>query len=46
MKNLYGKNYFELNRAVGVLTSVLLEFYRRVVAPYENEKLKQHGDVE
>jgi len=29
----------------GTLHSVLLEFYRRVVAPYEDEKCKTNGDV-
>jgi len=46
LKNVYKKKYFSLNRAIGVLTSVLLEFYRRVVAPYEDEKIKENGDVE
>ena len=47
LKEIYSKNktFFNLNRAVGVLNSVMLEFYRRVVAPYKNKKIKQHGDV-
>ena len=47
LKEIYSKNktFFNLNRAVGVLNSVMLEFYRRVIVPYENKKIKQHGDV-
>ena len=37
--------YILLERAVGCLESCKLEFYRRVVAPYENKKAKENGDV-
>ena len=37
--------YAELNEALGVLDAVAREFYRRRVAPYEDEKAKQNGDV-
>jgi len=46
LKGVYGKRYFDLNRAIGVLSCVMLEFYRRVVGPYEDEKIKENGDVE
>lgn len=30
---------------VGVIECAVLEFYRRVVAPYEDEAIKRNGDV-
>ena len=39
-------NYDKLNEVMGVLASVSQEFYRRVVAPYEDEKIKEHGDID
>jgi hypothetical protein len=38
-------NYERFNSAVGVLESAKLELYRRKVAPYEDEKIKENGDV-
>lgn len=43
--NLYGINYFHLNKAIGMLECAKLELYRRIVAPYEDEKIKENGDV-
>ena len=43
---LYPKKYFHLNRALGVLSAITLELYRRVAGPYEDEKIKENGDVE
>lgn len=37
--------YSELNEALGVLDAVAREFYRRRVAPYEDKKIKENGDV-
>ncbi|HRS26005.1 MAG TPA: hypothetical protein P5140_05630 [Methanofastidiosum sp.] len=37
--------YLVFNTIVGVLSCVMLEFYRRVVASYEDKKKKQNGDV-
>lgn len=45
LKVVYTRKYFNLNRAMGVLTCVASEFYRRVVGPYEDEKIKENGDV-
>jgi len=39
-----GLSYTFLNDIMGVLSSCSKEFYRRVVAPYENEKVIQNGD--
>jgi hypothetical protein len=46
MKGVYSRQKYAIyNRAIGVLTSVLLEFYRVIVAPYEDKKKEEHGDV-
>ena len=37
--------YSDYNRLIGVLECVKLEFYRRAVALYEDEKIKENGDV-
>ena len=38
-------NYKTLNEVVGVLESAKMEFYRKVVVPYEENKLKENGDI-
>lgn len=38
-------SYTDLNAVIGVLECVKLEYYRRVVAPYEDIKKTQNGDV-
>lgn len=38
-------SYKLLNALIGVLESCKMEFYRRAVAPYEDEKIAQNGDV-
>jgi hypothetical protein len=45
LKGAYPLRYFNLNRAMGVLECAKLEFYRRVVAPYEDIKISESGDV-
>ena len=40
-----GTRYSILNEVVGVLECAKLEFYRRAVAAYEDEKCKLNGDV-
>lgn len=45
MKAFYGGSYQSLNAGVGVLECVKLELYRRVVAPYEDTKLRENGEV-
>ncbi len=45
LRGLYGPGYYEYNRAIGVLESVKQEYYRRVVSPYEDKKIKEKGDV-
>jgi hypothetical protein len=45
LKDVYPMKYFHLNRALGVLTAIRAEFYRVVVAPYEDIKIKENGEV-
>jgi len=45
LKEIYPLRYFHVNKAVGVLECIKLEFYRRVAAPYEDMKIKESGDV-
>lgn len=45
LKQIYPVRYFQINKAIGVLECVKLEFYRRVAAPYEDKKMKESGDV-
>ena len=41
----YPQSYFEYCTLIGTLECVKQEFYRRMVAPYEDGKMKEHGDV-
>jgi len=41
-----GKRYQTLNALMGVLESAKQEFYRKSVAPYEDEKIEENGDLE
>lgn len=40
-----GLNYQNCNDIMGALTGANMEFYRRVVAKYEDEKIESNGDV-
>lgn len=40
-----GFNYEGYNAAIGVLESAKLELYRRRVAPYEEVKITENGDI-
>lgn len=40
-----GVGYTIINEVVGVLECAKLELYRRVAAPYEDEKCDENGDV-
>lgn len=44
---LFDRNpcYSTANDLMGVLECVKQEFYRRKVAPYEDEKIKENGDL-
>jgi len=45
LKEIYPLRYFHINKAIGVLECVKLEYYRRVAAPYEDLKIQESGDV-
>lgn len=38
-------NYQSINDIIGALEGAKLEFYRRIAAPYENDKIEENGDV-
>jgi len=38
-------SYQRYNEVIGVLECAKLELYRRAVAPYEDTKIKENGDV-
>lgn len=40
-----GYRYKDINEVMGILECVKQEFYRRVVAPYEEQRKKERGDV-
>lgn len=39
------ENYASYNEVIGVLECAKLELYRRMVAPYEDKKIEENGDV-
>jgi len=42
----YGESYAEINDVMGMLTCVMMEHYRTVAAPYEEQKRFDNGEVE
>jgi len=38
-------NYADYNEIMGVLECIKQELYRRAIAPYEDQKIKENGDV-
>jgi hypothetical protein len=40
-----GTSYTTFNEVVGALECAKLEMYRRMVAPYEDRKIAENGDV-
>jgi hypothetical protein len=41
-----GVNYQNINDAVGVLDCCKMEFYRKIAAPYEDQKCFENGSVD
>lgn len=39
------QGYQAINDVIGALEGAKAEFQRRIVAPYEDEKIKENGDV-
>ena len=40
-----GLRYAHINEVVGALECAKLELYRRIAIPYEDQKIKESGDV-
>ena len=40
-----GYRYHDLAEVAGALTCTIQELYRRKIAPYENGKIEENGDV-
>lgn len=40
-----GESYQTYNDIIGALEGCKLELYRRKIAPYEDKKIKENGDV-
>lgn len=38
-------SYLDYERIIGLLECIKLEMYRKAVAPYEDQKAKENGDV-
>lgn len=38
-------SYQDYNDVIGALEACKLEFYRRLVSPYEDKKIEENGDV-
>ncbi len=45
LDRMYISSYREINNAIGMLFTTALEYYRRVAAPYEDQKRHDEGDV-
>jgi len=45
LSEVRGLSYAELSSLMGDIECVKQEFYRRVLAPYEDEKCRENGDV-
>ena len=39
------KNFKKMSRLISEVECAKLEFYRRIVAPYEDSKIKENGDI-
>ena len=45
LKKQLNVNYQAYNDVIGALECCKLEMYRRSIAPYEDDKIKENGDV-
>lgn len=45
LDKMYIADYKEINSALGMLFTTALEYYRRVAAPYEDQKRFENDDV-
>ena len=46
IRKCYGTSYGEINDAIGMLECVKMEHYRKVAAPYEDQKEFENGSVD
>ncbi len=37
--------YFKINMILGAMEAAKLEFYRRIAVPYEDQKIRDNGDI-
>lgn len=45
LDRIYTSNHTEINNAIGMLFTTALEYYRRVVVPYEDQERFEEGEV-
>ena len=45
LDRIYTSNHTEINNAMGMLFTTAFEYYRRVVAPFEDQKRFEEGEV-
>lgn len=45
MQHHGGASYTQLNAVIGAMECAKLELYRRIAAPYEDEKIRENGEV-
>jgi len=46
LKRVYpGNRYHQINDAMGILASVQAEYYRKLAAPYEDQKEFENGEI-
>lgn len=45
LSHIYTGSYDSVNRAVGMLECIKLEYYRKAAAPYEDQKEFENGPV-
>ncbi len=43
--DINGLNYANCNNMIGVLECAKLELYRKLIAPYEDEKIQENGGI-
>jgi hypothetical protein len=41
----HGHSYSRFNDVIGALEGAKLELYRRIIVPYEDQKMEENGDV-
>lgn len=46
LRKVYGTSYSEINAGIGMLQCVMLEHYRTVAGPYEDQKMFDNGPIE